>query len=309
MKARRLILFSAIGLLLAGAVAGYLYFWQARPVGTGPAGPDVARNVLSHLPADREFFLIGIGDSVTAGFGARRGYSYFDRLVANPPDEFDGMKGLSLGAVLRHLQSTNLAVSGSTSGQHLSKQLPRLPNVGSNVNVLVVMTTGGNDLIHNYGRTPPHEEAMYGATWEQAQPWITNFEQRLSSMVDLCHARYPGHCQIFLANIFDPTDGVGDITRAGLPAWPDGLKIHAAYNDAIKRCAGKHPFVHPVDMHGAFLGHGIHCTQFWSSHYDAKDPHYWYFTNLEDPNERGYDVIRRLFLKKIGGYFEGAANP
>ncbi len=24
--------------------------------------------------------------------------------------------------------------------------------------------------------------------------------------------------------------------------------------------------------------------------------HHWYYTNLEDPNERGYDAIRRLFL-------------
>ena len=31
-------------------------------------------------------------------------------------------------------------------------------------------------------------------------------------------------------------------------------------------------------------------------HYDALDPHYWYYANLEDPNERGYDAIRRLFL-------------
>ena len=36
--------------------------------------------------------------------------------------------------------------------------------------------------------------------------------------------------------------------------------------------------------------------QFWRKFYRAEDPHYWYFENLEDPNERGYDAIRRLFL-------------
>jgi hypothetical protein len=51
-----------------------------------------------------------------------------------------------------------------------------------------------------------------------------------------------------------------------------------------------------VDIHGAFLGHGIHCIQFWRPHFDWHDPHYWFYVNLEDPNERGYDVIRRLFL-------------
>ena len=74
------------------------------------------------------------------------------------------------------------------------------------------------------------------------------------------------------------------------------MKLLAAYNEVIKSCAKKHATVHLVDFHDAFLGHGIHCRQFWASHYDRRDPHYWYYTNLEDPNERGYDAIRRLFL-------------
>jgi hypothetical protein len=140
---------------------------------------------------------------------------------------------------------------------------------------------------------------MYGATWEAAVPWISNFEARLRSMVKQIAAHFPGGCHIFLANIFDPTDGVGDIERAGLPAWKDGMKIFTAYNDVILRCSQQNSFVHLVDIHRAFLGHGIHCTQFWSTHYDARDPHYWYYINLEDPNERGYDAIRRLFLIEI----------
>ncbi len=30
-----------------------------------------------------------------------------------------------------------------------------------------------------------------------------------------------------------------------------------------------------------------------------RQTHYWYYTNLEDPNERGYDAIRRLFLLEM----------
>jgi len=197
--------------------------------------------LFSRTWSEKQFFLIGMGDSVTAGFGARHGYSYFDRLVSNPPDESADMNGVSLRTVLPHLQSTNLAVSGSTSGQHTERQLPRLPGVGSNIVALVVMTTGGNDLIHNYGRTPPQEEAMYGSTWEQTAPWITNFEQRLNSMIEQITSHFPAGCHIFLANIFDPTDGAGDVERAGLPAWKDGLRIVAAYNGVIQRCTEKHP--------------------------------------------------------------------
>jgi lysophospholipase L1-like esterase len=198
--------------------------------------------------------------------------------------------------VFPRLQATNLALSGSTSGQHAEKVLPRLPVADTNTLGIVVITTGGNDIIHNYGKTPPREQAMYGATWEQAQPWIANFERRLEAMLDAVQARFPGGCEIFLANIYDPTDGVGDAERAGLPPWPDAMRILAAYNSILERVASKRANVHLVNLRDPFLGHGIHCRQFWRRFYRAEDPHDWFHENLEDPNERGYDALRRLFL-------------
>jgi lysophospholipase L1-like esterase len=292
-------MFCVTGLVLVIAASAYLYLWCSVPIGRGPAGPIVSGELFSRKWEDRPVLLVGLGDSVTAGFGARKGYSYFDRLILNPADEFQNMSGICLGKVLPRLNFTNLAISGSTSSELLEKELPRLPQAESNTLGIVVITTGGNDLIHNYGRTPPREEAMYGATFDEAQPWISNYEQRLESMVQKIQAQFPGGCQIFLANIYDPTDGIGDAERARLPAWKDSLKILAAYNDAISRCALRHPNVHMVDIRTAFLGHGIHCTQFWRNHHDWHDPHYWFYENLEDPNERGYDVIRRLFLIEI----------
>ena len=295
-KSKRLIAILAAGVVLVGTALFYLFVSFVHPVGHGPAGPNVSRDTFSKPWTDRPVLLVGIGDSVTAGFGARKGYGYFDRLVTNPSDEFADMSGICLRAAMPKLQFTNLAISGSTSLEHMERELPHLATAGSNVMGIVVLTTGGNDLIHNYGRTPPRDQAMYGASMEQAKPWIDNFQHRLDLMISQLGARFPGGCQIFLANIYDPTDGAGDIERAGLPAWNDGMKILNAYNDVIRRCADKYPNVHLVDFHSAFLGHGIHCSQFWTKHYDWKDPHYWYFINLEDPNERGYDVIRRLFL-------------
>ena len=295
-RRKRLLTLSLCGLLLVSLVGIYQYLSIARPIGSGPAGPDVEPSAFAKPWTSRPVLVVGLGDSVTAGFGARKNYSYFDRLLENPADEFESMKGLSLRAVFPRLQATNLAVSGSISHELISYQLPKLGKADTNTLGWVVMTTGGNDLIHSYGKSPPREQAMYGATWAQAQPWITGFEGRLETIITEITSRFPGGCQIFLGNIYDPTDGIGDIQRAGLPAWPDGLKIHAAYNDTIRRCSARHPQLHVVNLHDGFLGHGIHCAQFWSSHYDAKDPHYWYYFNLEDPNERGYDAIRRLFL-------------
>jgi hypothetical protein len=81
-----------------------------------------------------------------------------------------------------------------------------------------------------------------------------------------------------------------------LPPWSDVLAIHAAYNQAIHQAARQHPCVRVVPVCETFLGHGIHCRQIWRKHYRTSDPHYWYAPNLEDPNNRGYDAIRRVFL-------------
>jgi len=281
----------------------YLYFEFSRPIGSGPAGPAVSKPAFSKTWTTNEILLVGFGDSVTAGFGARKGYSYFDRLVANPSDEFADMRDINLKAVFPSLHYTNLSQSGSTSLEHVEKQIPKLASVNSNVTGIVVITTGGNDLIHNYGRTPPREGAIYGATFDEAKPWIANFSTRLDAMVTQIKKDFPGGCELFIADIYDPTDGYGDIQRTGLPAWPDAPKILTAYNDVIHGLAEKDRHVHVVNMREGFLGHGIHCTHFWSKHYDSKDPHYWYYSNLEDPNERGYDALRRLFLIEMKKVF------
>jgi lysophospholipase L1-like esterase len=289
----------AFGAVAVLAVVAFSYFNLWRPEGTGPAGPTVPRAAFSKVWTTRHVALVGLGDSVTAGFGASRRHSYFDRLVMNPPDEFADMRGVCLSAVLPHLDVVNLAVSGSTSLDHIDIVRDRLKPQDPDTIGLVVMTSGGNDIIHNYGRTPPREGAMYGATLETARPWIAAYEQRLSAMLDEIATRFPGGCHVFLADIYDPTDAVGDAEHAGLPAWRDGLEVHRAYNDVIRRVAGRRSFVHVVPMYAEFLGHGIHCTQFWTDHYRPNDPHYWYADNLEDPNDRGYDAIRRLFLIEI----------
>ena len=281
------------------AVGAALFFRFAHPVGSGPAGPQINSKLFSSAWTERPVFLVGLGDSVTAGFGARKGYSYFSRLTENPPDEFAEIKNICLASVFPKFQSTNLAVSGSTSSEIMERQIRSLPTNAPDVLGIVVLTTGGNDIIHNYGRTPPREEAMYGTSLEEAKPWIDGFGRRLESTLAQIENRFPGGCEIFMANIFDPTDGIGDAESAGLPAWKDSMAVLAAYNDVLRRAAETYPNAHLVDVHQLFFGHGIHCVQFWRAHFDRHDPHYWFYFNLEDPNERGYDAIRRLFLLEM----------
>ena len=298
-RRRRLFVLLAVGVGLIAAAAAYVEFYLRLPEGSGPAGPAVAAEPFDRHWTQRKVLLLGVGDSVTAGFGATRGRSYFDRLAANPADEFEDMRGRSLAAVLPNLVTRNIAVSGSNSLEHVRWVTEKLEKQPDDVFGLVVMTSGGNDLIHWYGRSPPREGAMYGATLAQATPWTAAFEARLSEMFRLLEARFPGGCRIFVADIYDPSDGQGDPQTAGLPAWPDVLAVHASYNDALRRAATKHACVRVVPMYDVFLGHGIHCRKFWRKHYRAGDPHYWYAPNIEDPNDRGYDAIRRVFLNEI----------
>ena len=102
MKAKRLVTLAVTGALLIVAVIGYLYFWQSRPNGAGPAGPQVPEAAFSRVWTEKQILVVGIGDSVTAGFGARRGYSYFSRLITNPSDEFPEIKGICLRTVIPH---------------------------------------------------------------------------------------------------------------------------------------------------------------------------------------------------------------
>ncbi len=291
-------------------VAGFVYFNVYLPHGKGPAGPDVPKEPFQKIWSVQKVLLLGIGDSITDGYGARDGYSYFDRLIKNPPDDTPEMTGKNLSLVFPNLKFLNIAVSGSTSFDHI-KKVQAFQKQPDNVLGIVVMTTGGNDLIHNYGKRPPQEDAMYGATFEQAKPWIDNFSKRLDEMITQLKEKFPGGCQIFLANIYDPSDGTGNTNNwlTGLPSWPDGEKILIAYNKILADCASTYGYVHIVDIHSTFQGHGIHCRKLWIKNYRWRDPTYWYALNIEDPSERGYDALRRLFLNEMIRVFADGNIP
>lgn len=298
---RRLTILVAIGALLCGAIFGFKYFWLEHPVGSGPAGPEVSVGAFQSVWSERDTLLIGLGDSITDGLGAvPSSNSYFNRIV-KPVDQADPLFDVCLANVLPSLRHDNFARSGTTSIENLEYLVPEVPQQSDHTFGIVVMTTGGNDIIHSYGRQPPKEGAMYGATLTEAQPWIENYRVRLQAILDEVESRFPGGCEIFLGNIYDPTDGIGNAVTAGLPRWPDALGIHDAYNVIIADTCVARSNVHLVDIRGGFLGHGIYCRQFWNANYRNDDPTYWYWDNFEDPNNRGYDAIRRLFLNSMAG--------
>ena len=302
---RILVILLAVGVLLVGGGVFLRFYYLRLPAaGQGPAGPTVAREPFSEVWSQRRVLVVGLGDSITWGMGAPEGHGCLARLSANPPDEFPDMKGLCLSAVLPNLETRNLAVVGSTSRHHMETQIPQLAVQSPDVLGVVVMSSGGNDLIRSYGHSPPRECAMYGATLEQAAPWVQAYRERLDAMLSRIEACFPGGCYIFLETIYDPTDGGGPgAIPLVAPRWPDALALLSQYNEVIAQCAAKRPSTHLVDLHAAFMGHGFRCDHFWTSCYRPEDPHFWYFQNIEDPNDRGHDAIRRLLLIEIARAF------
>ena len=298
-RSGRIALLITAGLVVVTLAVGWNYFVYARPVGSGPAGATVDRGEFKSVWSTRQVVLLGLGDSVTQGLGASPGKSYFQRLVTNPADEFDDLRDINLQRVLPNLEPRNISISGMTSIECVDYQLPKLEPYPEDIFGAVVITVGGNDVVHNYGRTPPREGAMYGATLDQLGDWPLNFDERLEAIATRVRETFPGGCHIFIADIYDPTDGDSDTQYAGLPAWPDGSAVLNRWNDVLRAFAVRHEDITLIEMRKAFLGHGIHCVQFWHHAYRADDPTYWYWDNLEDPNDRGYDAIRRLFLNAI----------
>ncbi len=112
MKKWRLPIIVLVGVVLVGAVAIYSQCLLPPSMGSGPAGPEVPSEPFEKMWNDGKVLLLGMGDSVTSGFGAGdRAHSYFNRLVENPRDEFADMKGKCLSAVLPNLKTRNDAVS------------------------------------------------------------------------------------------------------------------------------------------------------------------------------------------------------
>ena len=291
-------LFMACFVIAALIVTGILYFNVYLPQSKGPAGSDVPAEPFKHIWSEKKVLLLGIGDDITSDSGVKEGFSYFQRLVRNPSGDSRDMPGKNLSSVFPNLTNTNTASSWSTSINHL-EGLTMARIYPQDVYGIIVITTGLNELLHSYGKESPNERAMYGVTVEQAVPWMDNFQKRINEMIKFIVYIFPGGCRIFIANIYDPTDGTGFTNAwfADAPAWPDGLVILEAYNQIIQDCASQYDNVHVIDIHKAFLGHGIHCRKGGL----GNDRTGWYQTKSADPtaNERGHDVIRRLFLNEM----------
>ena len=226
-----------------------------------------------------------LGDSISidlhAGGPGRGGASLLHR---NRDEDFPEWRGRDLATEHPGCGSSLLAVDGGTCRHLLEQQLPRLEALGAAPTV-VTLTVGGNDLLGAYGDTAA-ARAVVAAVGEQ---------------VDAALSRVRGlaapEARIAVATVYDPSDGTGDTTRVGLPAWRDAPRALEELNAVLRDAAARHG-ARVADLHARFLGHGLSAGD--PAQHDPRPPgrDLW-FCGVIEPNAWGADAVRAAFWDAV----------
>ena len=99
---------------------------QITKVGKGAAGPKIIDAKGPAIWTNGHVELLGLGDSVTRGFGSKRGHSYFELLAHNKDKKHPDMKGKDLSTFIPQLITTNESVNCSDSLDHINSQIKPL---------------------------------------------------------------------------------------------------------------------------------------------------------------------------------------
>jgi lysophospholipase L1-like esterase len=169
-----------------------------------------------------------------------------------------------------------LAADGATTGSVLSSQLHAIEGRDADVETLVTLTAGGNDLL-----------GLIGASESEGRAGVRRILDNLEAIVAATQDRLR-RATILVANVYDPTDGTGDLETTRLQARE--MRWLAEHNAGVERlCQERGPRL--IDLHGHFAGHGRSAP--------ARDRWYW-SGSLIEPGASGASEIRRRWLAALG---------
>jgi lysophospholipase L1-like esterase len=176
------------------------------------------------------------------------------------------------------IELVNVAEDGATIGDVFGEQLTRVEETDEPV--LITLTIGGNDLLSAYGNRPKK------ALLEKIERDVA---EAYDFLVDHLRERFPNGTLI-VNTIYDPSDRSGKIPGVYDEIGPLPLEILDRMNDHIRALAIGTPRVLLADLYAQFLGHGV----------SVGDDDRWYWRrSLIEPNARGANEIRRLWLEVV----------
>lgn len=227
-----------------------------------------------------------LGDSISDHGGESP--FFYDLLAQND----DAVHPTWAGKDLKTKYGAGLAVVSNAKGGAVSKDLPAqvsaLPATLTGP-VVVTITIGGNDM----------QKYVADILQGQDEGDRAKFKENLDAAVGelLTPGRFGEGVEVhvFEANIYDPTDGVGDFKDQKcpfplslLPTTPTDeffANWNAVVSDSVPALGG-----HVEAMHERFYGHGL-----------AQGDESWYVGDCIHPSRRGHHEIRSMFWTAITG--------
>jgi lysophospholipase L1-like esterase len=232
---------------------------------------------------------VALGDSMIIDYYAGGpGWGTASLLYKNLDNVYPDWKGKDLATLYPGIRHHDLTSDGATTDTVLNWQLPKVLT-GENQPTIIIMTVGGNDLLHHYG---VQEEKGLKLSYEMQK----NLRKIITILQD--PAKFPKPARIYVGNIYDPSDGIGEgLEKEGYSHWPDGLKVLDHWNKRIQEVAQEKGLT-LVDVHKHFLGHGVNHDDPKGKYYNPEDNSTWLKLVIE-PNSHGAHEIRKLFWDKI----------
>jgi len=251
--------------------------------------------------------VVTIGDNVGSNPSWSR--SYIALLADNDDELFPAFAGSDLATVLPDAEVVRLDKGGDSfytlaaSAQPFCEECLPADDLRP---TLVIIELGVNDLVATALAMLNDESLRADPT-----PALDEFQGDVRTVLRMTEDRtlFPTPPLVYVTNVYDPSDGVGDVADLVTSFFPFpgaedvtpelGLAIIAGFNDAIEAEVMAID-AQPIDIHGAYLGHGYHYNDDTSPFYDAEDPSIWFGTVI-DPNLRGAHELRRTTWLALTG--------
>lgn len=297
----------------------------------GPPGPDYDQFepiIGSHCYGTNHQDIRGVrrvvflGDSVTSGTPPTLSGQYYrsvmadvlsDRFMLNPPSVLWKMVNILDGTSLQPLSGDFGCCSkwGARADDLMrdnTQVLDCLPESERYQTTLVVFTIGGNDIANIRQRIADGDPL--DDVWTQTREFVGLLEETVHWLVD-DPARFPDGVFVVFANMFEFTDGTGDIgacTAADLGGFgvPIADPVRAAALEEMVIWANEQTMRIAVEtgadmimMLEHFCGHGFHSDDPTTRCYRGPGTERWFDLTCIHPNPTGHARIAEMFLAVI----------
>jgi lysophospholipase L1-like esterase len=167
---------------------------------------------------------------------------------------------------------------------------------------LVIMTIGGNDI------ASVTKDGAEGAPIDVTRPLVEQFVQKMRDAIHWFKddpARFPNGVFIIFANMYEFTDGTGDVTScpaAGLAGfdqpWPDAEPLVIWANEQYMQIAVE-TGTDLIFMLEHFCGHGFHNDDPNTRCYRGPNTERWFDLTCIHPNPTGHEQIANMFMNVV----------